>query len=70
MDVGIVIFCSMLLMGVIAFIVSPRTSIDTLLPNKYCKHRIGEKFTRPDGGYNMMCYNCYHITEYNFPSSV
>ena len=69
MDIGVVIFCSMLLVGVMAFMISPRTSIDTLLPNKYCMHRIGDKFIRYDGsGYNLMCCNCYHITEYKFPS--
>lgn len=68
MDMGAVLFCSMLLMAVMGFIASPRTSIDTLLPNKYCRHRIGDKFTRPDGGFNIMCCNCYHITEFKFPS--
>ncbi len=53
----------------LAFAMHPSISIDTLLPNKYCRHRIGDKFFSPEGGYNLICRNCNHITEYKSPSS-
>lgn len=69
MGTGWIIFWIVFAFVGLAFAMHPRTSIDTLLPNKYCRHRIGDKFIRYDGsGYNLMCCNCYHITEYKFPS--
>ena len=62
-NIGIFVVCILVLSGWVAFMRSPTLSIDTLLPKKFCKHRIVNRYVYLDGRSELVCLNCDHTTD-------